>query len=207
MRLWSTIRTMYAHDARPAWPASAPHWRLACVARLDPVAKGQDLLLRALAREKWRHRNLRVSFYGTGRCERNLRQLADRLGLTCVDFQGHLTDVERIWADNHALVLPSRYEGTPLALVEAMLCGRASIVTDVAGNSELVEHGVSGFIACGASVDLLDRALEEAWQRREEWRQIGATARERIASLVPADPIRQFCDRLMEVRSARAHAQ
>lgn len=196
------------HDARPSWPASVPEWRLACVARLDPVAKGQDLLLRALAREKWSRRNLKVTFYGTGRCEQNLRRLADRFGLTCVDFKGHVQDVERIWADNHALVLPSRYEGTPLALVEAMLCGRAAIVTDVAGNSELIEHGVSGFVACGASVDLLDRTLEDAWQRREEWQQIGAAARERVAALVPADPIRQFCDRLIEVcMAAKTHGE
>jgi glycosyltransferase involved in cell wall biosynthesis len=188
-----------ATDAKPAWPASDPDWRLACVARLDPVAKGQDVLLRVLAAEKWRRRNLKVNFYGTGRCERNIRHLANRLALGSVEFKGHVADVEQIWADHHALVLPSRYEGTPLALVEAMFCGRACIVTDVAGNPELVEHGVSGFVACGASVNLLDRALEDAWQRRAEWQQIGAMARERIATLIPVDPVRQFCDLLMRV--------
>ena len=182
------------------WPATDPDWHLACVARLDPVAKGQDILLRLLAAEKWRRRNLKVRFYGTGRCERNIRRLADRLALTNVEFLGHVSDVEQIWADNHALVLPSRYEGTPLALVEAMFCARPCIVTDVAGNPELVEHGITGFVACGASINLLDRALEEAWQRRDEWQRIGVTARERIASLVPPDPVRQFCERLIRVR-------
>jgi glycosyltransferase involved in cell wall biosynthesis len=186
-------------DATPAWPASDPDWRLACVARLDPVAKGQDVLLRVLGAEKWRRRNLKVNFYGTGRCERSLHQLASRLALTNVQFKGHVANVERIWAEHHALVLPSRYEGTPLALVEAMFCGRPCIVTDVAGNPELVEHGVSGFVACGASVNLLDCALEDAWQRRYEWQQMGARAREQIASLVPANPVRQFCDLLMRV--------
>ena len=33
-----------------------------------------------------------------------------------------------------------------MALVEAMLCGRPAIVTDVAGNTELIEHGLSGFV-------------------------------------------------------------
>jgi glycosyltransferase involved in cell wall biosynthesis len=172
---------------------------LACVARLDPVAKGQDLLLRILAQEKWKRRNLRVSFYGTGRCERNLRTLAVRFDLTAVDFVGHVGDVEKIWAENQALVLPSRYEGTPLAIVEAMLCSRMAIVTDVAGNSELVEHGVSGFVARAPSVSLLDEAIEEAWERRSEWQKMGSAARERITSLVPTDPVGHFCDRLVEL--------
>ena len=194
------------NSANPPWPASDPDWRLACVARLDPVAKGQDVLLRVLDDEKWRRRNVKVDFYGTGRCERNLRHLADRLKLPNVTFQGHVADVEQIWAGNHALVLPSRYEGTPLALVEAMFCGRACIVTDVAGNRELVEHGVSGFVACGATVSLLDRALEEAWQRREEWQLMGRMARQRITSLIPADPVRQFCELLMQAGHSRVDA-
>ena len=186
-----------AHDARPEWPATSPEWRLACVARLDPVAKGQDLLLHVLAQEKWKARNLRVALYGTGRCERNLKQLAEQLALNRVEFMGHVSDVEKIWADNHALVLPSRYEGTPLALVEAMLCGRPAIVTDVAGNTELIEHGLSGFVACAPTMALLDRALEQAWQQRAEWRSMGGRARERAAELVPADPVGQFCEHLM----------
>jgi glycosyltransferase involved in cell wall biosynthesis len=193
-------------NADPAWPASDPDWRLACVARLDPVAKGQDVLLRVLDDEKWRRRNLKVNFYGTGRCEKNLRRLADRLTLPNVSFQGQVADVEHIWATHHGLVLPSRYEGTPLALVEAMFCARPGIVTDVAGNPELVEHGVSGFVASGATVGLLDRALEEAWQRREEWQQMGKMARHRITSLVPADPVRQFCDLLIQAGHSRVDA-
>jgi glycosyltransferase involved in cell wall biosynthesis len=187
------------YNAQPPWPEPVPDWRLACVARLDPVAKGQDLLLRILAQEKWKRRNLRVSFYGTGRCERNLRTLAVRFDLTAVDFVGHVGDVEKIWAENQALVLPSRYEGTPLAIVEAMLCSRMAIVTDVAGNSELVEHGVSGFVARAPSVSLLDEAIEEAWERRSEWQKMGSAARERITSLVPTDPVGHFCDRLVEL--------
>jgi glycosyltransferase involved in cell wall biosynthesis len=193
-------------NASPAWPSSDPDWRLACVARLDPVAKGQDVLLRVVAGEKWRRRNLKVNFYGTGRCERNIRQLADRLNLPNVAFMGHVADVEKIWAEHHALVLASRYEGTPLALVEAMFCGRPCIVTDVAGNPELVEHGVSGFVACGATVNLLDRALEDAWQRRDQWQQMGMMARQRITSLIPADPVRHFCDLLMQAGRGRVDA-
>ena len=53
-------------------------------------------------------------------------------------FAGH-RPVEEIWASNHVLVMPSRAEGFPLAIVEAMLCARPVLASDVAGNSEIVE--------------------------------------------------------------------
>ena len=55
--------------------------------------------------------------------------IADR-----VTFHGHVNDIrEDIWAKNHILVMPSYYEGMPIALVEAMLSGRTAIVTDFQG--------------------------------------------------------------------------
>ena len=59
------------------------------------------------------------------------------LQLKNVHFRGHVNDIRAIWEQNHLLVLPSRYEGLPLALVEAMWCGRPAVVTDVGGNAEL----------------------------------------------------------------------
>ena len=143
-------------EACPAWPPTAEPLRLACVARLDPSAKGQDLLLHVLASDLWRLRPVEISFYGQGPMETSLRRLVRNLGLNeRVRFCGQEKDVERIWASHQALVLPSRFEGLPLAIVEAMLCGRPVIVTDVAGNAELVEDGVTGFVAearpCGTS--------------------------------------------------------
>jgi len=45
-----------------------------------------------------------------------MRRLATYLQLEKVHFRGHVTDINQVWADNHLLVLPSRYEGLPLAL-------------------------------------------------------------------------------------------
>src|SRR6266516_2159815 len=135
--------------------------------RVSP-AKGQDILFHVLASDKWRDRPVTVSLFGKGPMERGLRRLASRLGLEGrVRFCEYASEIEELWASHHALVLPSRYEGMPIALVEAMLCGRPAIVTDVAGHTELLKDGISGFVAAAPTVQHLDDAMERAWERSE----------------------------------------
>jgi glycosyltransferase involved in cell wall biosynthesis len=171
------------------WPQDDDGLRLACVARLYPAEKGQDLILRVLARDTWRARAISVTFFGDGPHREGLTRMAALLGLTSVRFGGFISDVASIWADHHALVLPSRCEGLPLALIEAMLSGRFAVVTDVGGNREVIEDGATGFLASAPTEDALDAALERAWSRRSEWRAIGATASSAIRALVPRDPV------------------
>ena len=179
------------------WPAATDIWRLACVARLDPAAKGQDLLFHVLARPVWRQRAIEVNLFGGGPCEQGLRRLAERLQLNQVRFHGHVEDVTRIWTQNHLLVLPSRYEGLPLALVEAMWCARPTLVTAVAGNTELCSDGETGFIAPAPTEDLLAETMERAWEQRQNWQKMGAAARLRVEQSIPKYPITVFCDQLL----------
>lgn len=180
-----------------AWPEETDTWRLACVARLTPAAKGQDLLFQVLARTQWQKRSVEINLYGTGPCELSLQCLARSLRLKMVHFRGHVDNVASIWAQNHMLVLPSRFEGLPLALVEAMWCGRPAIVTDVAGNAELCFDRETGFVAAAPAVGLLEQTMEVAWNHRHEWQKMGAAARARVEQLVPKDPIGDFCQRLL----------
>lgn len=184
------------------WPGRVDEsLRLACVARLYLLDKGQDILLRVLAREKWKRRSLHVSFFGRGVNGESLADLAARLGVRNVSFEGQTDDVSGIWKEHHALVLPSRAEGLPLALVEAMMCGRAAIVTKVGGNAEVVENGVTGFLAA-PDEDAIDAALEEAWARRGRLREMGERAALRIRGLVPANPAEEFAGALLDLASA-----
>jgi glycosyltransferase involved in cell wall biosynthesis len=163
---------------------------------LDPPGKGQDILFEVLAGPKWATRNWRLHLYGDGENRGGLERWAQRLGLADrIVFEGHVADVEKIWALNHVLVMPSRIEGLPLALIEAMLCGRPVVATDVAG-AEVIEDGVTGFLAEAPAVGCVGKALERFWDRREEAREIGATAAKRIRDLVPPDPVRIFVDKV-----------
>lgn len=189
------------YDVRASWPEN-PHAELslACVGRLEPTAKGQDLLFQVLAMQKWRSRSVAVTLYGTGPMARSVQRMAAMLELgEAVHFGGVVDNVEEVWRRHHALILPSRCEGLPIAAVEAMLCHRAVITTDVAGNAEIVEDGVTGFIATAPKVEALDQALEKAWQNRQALRDMGLRAGRAIRLNVPREPERVFAERLMSL--------
>ncbi len=186
-------------ERRNDWPDDRNGLRLACIGRLYPLEKGQDLLLRVLARDHWKKRPLSVTFYGEGNHRQGLEQMARHLGLTSVSFAGFVRDVGAIWNDHHGLVLPSRCEGLPLVLVEAMLSGRVPIVTDAGGSGEVVDDNDTGFLAAAPTEDSLDDAMERAWKRRDEWRDIGEEAADRIRTLVPSEPARVLAATLLEI--------
>src|SRR5262249_50599877 len=185
-------------NASPPWPANNNgEIRLACVARLDSPSKGQDILLEALAGPAWMKRGWHLKFYGDGKMRTVIERLIGRFNLgDRVTLAGYVSPVEQIWTENHALVIPSRREGLPLAIVEAMLCGRPVIATDVAGNSEILEDGVTGFLADAPTVASLAKALERFWERRTELRKMGQAAAKSIRKSIPKEPVRVFSEKI-----------
>ncbi|MFC1680372.1 glycosyltransferase [Pseudomonadota bacterium] len=163
--------------------------QLACVARLDCHFKAQDILIHVLSSEEWKTRKWTLNFYGDGPHRDFLHHLAGRRGIAerC-HFAGHVTNIKEVWRDNHALVLPSRSEGMPLALVEAMLCGRAALVTDVAGMTELVDDEINGFVANGPDTRSVHECLSRLWHRRHQLDEMGRAAFETATEIYDAHP-------------------
>jgi len=93
-----------------------------------------------------------------------------------------------VWKECHAKVLASHGEGTSLAVLEAMMCGRTVITTDVGGNREILEHDISGFIADAATPRCFGATLETAWAERDRWSEIGNSAFRAAQRLACADP-------------------
>jgi len=185
------------YDAQPAWPKdSLEEIRLACVGRLEVSTKGQDILLDALSLPHWRERRIRVSLVGDGPQERTLRRQAERLRLSCVEFTGHQSDIENVLSKHHALILPSRQEGMPLAVVEAMICGRPCIATDVGGNRELIRDNINGFLAKVPTAEFVDEALNRAWENRGRLREMGERAAADVRLWISSDPAEDFARNL-----------
>lgn len=152
---------------------------------ISPI-KGQDVLLRAFAKVKAKVPKARLVLAGKVHdpdYHRRLLRLIGRLGLGgAVDFPG-FADPAGMLAKLDVFVLPSRTEGSPRALLEAMAAGRPIVATKVGGVPEIVEDGSSGLLVepddpegmASAILRLLEsprlaRLLGEGARRRAEER-------------------------------------
>jgi glycosyltransferase involved in cell wall biosynthesis len=188
------------------WPGVSAEscLKMACVARLHPDSKGQDLLLLALSSASWKERNWELTFFGDGPQRGALQLMAKKLGLANrVAFAGHVRNIADIWRTHHVLTLASRYEGMPLALLEALICGRPALVTAVAGNPEVVSEGQNGFVASAPNLASVEATLERLWESRSRLKEMGEQARLEMLAKHPIPPERTFADELMTICNSR----
>jgi glycosyltransferase involved in cell wall biosynthesis len=117
-----------------------------CVGTLR-YSKGIDVLLQA-----WHlvHKNApqaRLILVGTGSLQSQLERMAQALSIAdSVEFTGLQSDVAAQLHRGNVAVLPSRWEGMPNALLEAMACGLACVATRVSGSEDIIQQGVNGLL-------------------------------------------------------------
>lgn len=180
------------------YPSTEQGLHLACIGRLFVIDKGQDMLLRILQQGKWKNRNISVSFIGKGPDKNALIDMANLLGIKNISFGGYQEGLETIWHKHHALIIPSRSEGLPLTIIEAMSLGRIVIATNAGGNAEILQEGVTGFIGEANEKDF-ERALENAWAKRDEWERMGIDAARHITKILPENPALIFSNLIMDL--------
>jgi glycosyltransferase involved in cell wall biosynthesis len=173
--------------------------KIALIGRLECYHKGYDVLLQVISSDKWRNRPIQFNLFGTGPHEDILRMNIEREKLNNIFLMGHASDVENIWKEHHMLLLPSRFEGQALVLIEAMWCGRPAIVTDAGGAIELIEEDKNGFIAEAPTSKFLDDAMERAWNKRDQWEEMGKSAAATIRQKYPPDTIAFFNSKILEL--------
>lgn len=183
------------------FPSTDKIYKLACVGRLFLLDKGQDILIRILSQEKWQRRPIMISFIGKGIDEDALKDMAKLLKVVNVEFLGQVHDIEKMWEDYHALILPSRSEGLPLSMVEAMSAGRPVIISNAGGNTELVEEKVNGFIGDPNEASF-DEAMERAWEMRDQWELMGKNAAKYVSANVPKSPEKDFALLIRDITNA-----
>ncbi|MFN8668503.1 MAG: glycosyltransferase [Gemmatimonadaceae bacterium] len=167
-------------DAGPVrTPACDGPLHLLCAARLKPY-KGIDVLLHAVARARGAGADLQLTIAGDGPERQRLGELAYALGLRDIHFMGAVAPawVSTLMRDADVVVLPSRGEGLPVALVEAMACGRAVVATRSGGNAEVVRDGETGLLVDPERPDQLADALLQLSNDRALVARLGNTARQ-----------------------------
>ena len=178
------------------YPKDEANFNIAFVASLNSFHKGHDLLFEVMKSEKWKLRNLKINLYGKGPNEKTLKRVKELYQLENINFEGFENDINKIYSKNNAFILCSRMEGQSLALIEAMHCGRVPIVTNVGGASELIDDGVNGFIAKSSSIYEIDATLERAWERRNEWKNMGENASQKIRNIITGNPVETFSNEI-----------
>lgn len=125
------------------------------------LQKGHVHLIDAATEVVTDHPELRILLIGDGELSAEMEQLADSKNLGgLVRFLGSRRDVPDILAVSDCFVLPSLWEGLPMALLEAMASGLPSVATDVSGTRQVVIPDVTGYLVPpGDSAALRDAML------------------------------------------------
>ncbi|MGH7678903.1 MAG: glycosyltransferase family 4 protein [Gemmatimonadaceae bacterium] len=127
------------------------------------VRKGFDVAIRALGmiRAAGRLGDWRLAIAGQGVERDNLIALAKECGVEDrVMMLGPRTDIPDLQAAADIFVMPSRWEGLPIALLEAMFAGNAIVASGISGIPEAVDHERHGLLTPAGDVDVLQKALQ-----------------------------------------------
>jgi len=158
--------------------------RLGFVGRLSPE-KDLPLLLESVAGIK----GVSLLIVGDGELRSQLEGMASKNGIDAT-FCGIVPNyrLPRLLNTCEAFVLPSRWEGMPKALLEAMACGLPVIGTDVPGIRDIIEHGKTGYL-CDSSVGGLKSAILTVLDDISLKKRLGMQAREFIINHFSLDQV------------------
>ncbi|MCB1916018.1 MAG: TIGR03088 family PEP-CTERM/XrtA system glycosyltransferase [Rhodocyclaceae bacterium] len=180
----SRFRPATARAVVPGMPFDpARHRLVGTVGRLQPV-KDQRALIDAFATVVRRSDDAdawRLVVVGDGPLREDLERHVQALGLGgLVWMAGQRDDVAGLMRQFDLFVLPSIAEGISNTVLEAMASGVAVVATDVGGNRELVEDGVSGTVVAPSDVAGLADAIEAYMKAPSAREAAGSAARCRV---------------------------
>ena len=149
--------------------------------------KGHDLLIRSAAQLATRFPSASFSIVGDilePEYFAELQALVQELGLAArFHFLGGLADPRAHLAAADIFVLPSRSEGFSNAIVEAMAASLPVVATDVGGNAEAVEDGVTGLVVPPEDADALSGAIARLLADPSQARAMGVAGKSRAQDM------------------------
>ena len=179
-------KVVVLHNSVPA-PADAPalgrEEKVLFLGHMTDV-KGPDILVKAIPEVVKSHPACRFIFAGDGDAQ-PYRDLAEELGvLGSCEFVGWATDLEKdnLLRDCPIYCQPSRNEGMPMALLEAMGYGRACIATRVGGVPQVLNDGRDGILVEPLDDKGIANAVISLLNRIDDARSLGLAAREKVQS-------------------------
>ncbi len=175
------------------------------VGRLSDPLKGFDRLVEAFALLPdlgWE-----LVFAGDGGGEADLRRQAEERGIgRRVRFLGKVADIDRVYAEAGIFVIPSRSEGFPNALCEAMAAGLPCVSFDfVAGPRDIITDGEDGYIVPDGDLNGLADRIRYLIERPDERERLGRNACAIAARLDMHKISRQYLDFILPSSAGHLH--
>ena len=153
--------------------------RVGFVGRLSEE-KSVKTLINAISIVVRSHPGIRLSIVGTGPSETELKSLCNVLKLNSyVIFEGYQANSFESLKEMDIFVLPSRTEGCPIVILEAMAMGLPVIATNVGGNPELVINGKTGYLVPVDSAESIAENIEKLINNRSLSRELGQKGKKR----------------------------
>ncbi|MBI2173787.1 MAG: glycosyltransferase [Candidatus Omnitrophica bacterium] len=153
--------------------------QVVCVARLSPE-KGIDTLLSAWRLVIDQVPEAKLVILGDGPAREQLQKQIRELNLVGVEFMGQVQDVLPYLQRSGIFVLPSRSEGLPNALLQAMATGLACVATTVGGIPEVIQQGGNGYLVAPGDPNALSERLLELLADPEKRHRMGLAARQTV---------------------------
>ena len=150
------------------------------IAKFD-VQKAQDDLAAAIPRVLTKCPRAKFLFVGTGALRPKIEAQVAGLGVEKqVVFAGYRDDVAMLLKAIDVIALPSRWEGLPLVLLEAMACRKPVVASRVTGNIDVVVDGVTGFLVPSGAPHALAEKIILLLQDPDLCDELGRHGRERV---------------------------
>ena len=174
-------------------------YNLCIIGSLVTRWKGQDMVIRILAKDHWRSLNWHLNIYGDGADKEALLNLISEKKLTDkVTLHGHTEDVNNIFAENDMILIPSRQDSGPIVLFEAMLAAKPVVGTYMGAMPDYITNYTTGVLAKDTTENEFENALEAAWNYRYQWEEWGKAGREKLLSSYDFEPHKTLLAKMLK---------
>ena len=179
--IYNGIQTSeFSSDVKPLYKGEPDKLILGCAGRLS-VEKGHQYLLEMLVHLKEKEIPCKLLLAGSGKLAESLKSRAKRLGVDeMVDFLGFVEHMPAFYSSLDIFLLPSHYEGFGYVLIEAMASRIPVVAFDVKSSSEIVEHGINGYLVPPGQVHELALRVMELAEDEPLRRKMGQKGRARV---------------------------
>jgi len=150
--------------------------------------KGHHYLIEAVSALIEKHPELHILFIGDGELKPDLQEMTRKLGLVDhIHFLGLRKDVPALLGASDFFVLPSLWEGLPMALIEAMATGLPVIATQVSGTKDVMLHLETGLLVQPGDAEQLSQAILQILSDPEDAKRMGDAGKSRVTEFFSAE--------------------